>query len=59
MAEANSSNFPNALDIVSNGLNAHPASEGLLFLKAYFGYKLADSMSSELGSFPKAIQPLS
>ncbi len=59
MAEANSSNFPNALDIVSNGLNAHPASEGLLFLKAYFGYKLADSLSSELGSSPKAIQPLS
>ena len=59
MAEANSSNFPNALDIVSNGLNAHPASEGLLFLKAYFGYKLADTMSNELSSFPKAIQPIS
>lgn len=58
MQEADKSNFPSALDIVSNGLNAHPASEGLLFLKAYFGYKLADSMSNELGTLPKAIQPL-
>src|SRR5713101_7608414 len=58
MAEANKSNFTGALDIVSNGLNAHPASEGLLFLKAYFGYKLADTMSSELSSSPKAIQPM-
>jgi len=58
MAEADNSNFPSALDIVSNGLNAHPASEGLLFLKAYFGYKLADTMSSELSSSPKAIQPM-
>lgn len=59
MAEAQKSNFPSALDIVSNGLNAHPASEGLLFLRAYFGYKLADSMSNELGSMPKAIQSMS
>ncbi len=59
MAEAQKSNFPSALDIVSNGLNAHPASEGLLFLRAYFGYKLADSMSNELGSMPKAIEVLS
>ncbi len=29
-----------------------------MFLKAYFGYKLADNMSSELGSLPKAIQPM-
>lgn len=58
MQEAQKSNFPSALDIVSNGLNAHPASEGLLFLKAYFGYKLADNMSNEIGSLPKAIQPM-
>lgn len=58
MAEANRSNFTGALDIVSNGLNAHPASEGLLFLKAYFGYKLADTMSNELSSQPRAIRPL-
>jgi len=58
MQEAQNSNFPSALDIVENGLNAHPASEGLLFLKAYFGYKIADTMSSELTSFPKVIQPL-
>ena len=58
MAEAKKSNFTGALDIVSNGLNAHPASEGLLFLKAYFGYKLADAMSNELGSQPRAIQAL-
>jgi hypothetical protein len=58
MAEAKKSNFSGALDIVATGLNAHPASEGLLFLKAYFGYKLADAMSSDLGSQPRAIQPL-
>src|SRR6266699_4173248 len=58
MKEAQNSNFPSALDIVENGLNAHPASEGLMFLKAYFGYKVADTMSSELTSFPKVIQPL-
>jgi len=58
MQEAQNSNFPSALDIVENGLNAHPASEGLMFLKAYFGYKIADTMSSELSSFPKVIQPL-
>ena len=28
MHEAQNSNFPSALDIVENGLNAHPASEG-------------------------------
>ncbi len=58
MAEAEKANFPAALDIVSNGLNAHPASEGLLFLKGYLGYKLADTMSSELSSLPRAIQPM-
>src|SRR5437879_12823109 len=58
MKESHNSNFPSALDIVENGLNAHPASEGLMFLKAYFGYKVADTMSSELTSFPKVIQPL-
>jgi hypothetical protein len=58
MAEANKSNFAAALEVVSNGLNAHPASEGLLFLKAYFGYKVADNMSNELGSRPRSIRPL-
>jgi len=58
MAEANKANFAGALEVVSNGLNAHPASEGLLFLKAYFGYKVADNMSNELGSRPPAIRPL-
>ncbi len=58
MAEANKSNFTEALDIVSDGLNAHPASEGLLFLKAYFGYKLADTMSNELSSQPRAIHTM-
>ncbi len=58
MAEANKFNFTGALDIVSNGLNAHAASEGLLFLKAYFGYKLADAMSNELTTQPRAIRPL-
>src|SRR5215470_14434161 len=58
MAEANKANFAGALEVVSNGLNAHPASEGLLFLKAYFGYKVADNMSNELGSRPAAIRPL-
>ena len=58
MKEAESANFPVALDIVTNGLNAHPASEGLLFLKAYFGYKLADTMSNELSSIPRAIHPM-
>jgi hypothetical protein len=58
MAEANRSNFPAAIDIVTNGLNAHPASEGLLFLKAYFGYKLAENMSNELASLPKAIESI-
>lgn len=56
MGEADKSNFPTALDIVENGLNAHPASEGLLFLKAYFGYKVADSMSNNMVALPKAIQ---
>ncbi len=58
LAEAEQSNYAGALDIVSNGLNAHPASEGLLFLRAYLDYKLADTMSSQLSSLPKAIQPL-
>ncbi len=58
LAEAEGSNFAGALDIVSNGLNAHPASEGLLFLRAYLDYKLADTMSSRLSSLPKAIQSL-
>lgn len=58
MAEANRSNFGGALEIVSNGLDAHPASEGLLFLRAYFGYKLAENMSNELTSLPKAIEPV-
>src|SRR6266852_9948489 len=58
MSEADKSNFPTALDIVSNGLNAHPASEGLLFLKAYFGYKVADAMSNELASRPAAMQSM-
>ncbi len=58
MSEADKSNFPTALDIVSNGLNAHPASEGLLFLKAYFGYKVADSMSNQLIALPRAIDRL-
>ncbi len=58
MQEAQNSNFSSALEIVTNGLDAHPASEGLLFLKAYFGYKIADNMSNELSSYPKAIQPI-
>ena len=58
MQEAQNANFPSALEIVTNGLDAHPASEGLLFLKAYFGYKVADSMSSELTNYPKVIQPI-
>ena len=58
IAEANRSNFPAALDIVTNGLNAHPASEGLLFLRAYFGYKLAENLSTELASAPRAIESL-
>ena len=58
MLEARNSNFPSALEIVTNGLDAHPASEGLLFLKAYFGYKIADNMSNELSSYPRAIQPV-
>jgi hypothetical protein len=58
MQEADNSNFPSALEIVSNGLDAHPASEGLLFLKAYFGYKVADTMSNELSSYPRVIEPL-
>lgn len=58
LQEAQNSNFPSALEIVENGLDAHPASEGLMFLKAYFGYKVADTMSNELSSFPKVIQQL-
>src|SRR2546422_6269327 len=58
MQEAQNSNFPSALEIVTNGLDAHPASEGLLFLKAYFGYKQADAMSNELSTRPAAIQAM-
>src|SRR5438034_3822616 len=58
MQEAQNSNFPTALEIVTNGLDAHPASEGLLFLKAYFGYKVADTMSNELSSYPRIIEPI-
>ena len=58
MGEADKSNFPSALDIVENGLNAHPASEGLLFLKAYFGYKVADAMSNNMVALPKSIERL-
>jgi len=35
-----------------------PASEGLMFLKAYFGYKIADKMSSDTQLVSKIIQPL-
>ncbi len=58
LVEAEQSNYAGALDIVSNGLNAHPASEGLLFLRAYLDYKLADTMSNQLSALPKAIQSL-
>ncbi len=58
MQEADNSNFPSALEIVTNGLDAHPASEGLLFLKAYYGYKVADTMSNEISSYPRVIQSL-
>lgn len=58
MQEAQNANFPSALEIVTNGLDAHPASEELLFLKAYFGYKVADKISNELSAYPKMIQPL-
>ena len=58
MKEAEGSNFAGALEVVNAGLNAHPASEGLLFLRSYFCYKIADSMSSELGALPQPIQPL-
>jgi hypothetical protein len=58
LKEAQNANYASALDTVESGLNAHPASEGLLFLKAYFGYKVADNMSNELSSFPRVIQPI-
>jgi len=58
MKEAESSNFAGALEIVNDGLNAHPASEGLLFLRSYFCYKIADNISNELSSSPQPIQPL-
>lgn len=58
MQQAQSSNYASALDTVENGLNTHPASEGLLFLKAYFGYKVANNLSSELSSFPQVIQQI-
>ncbi len=58
MGEANRSNLSAAMEIISNGLNAHPASEGLLLLKAFFGYKQAENMSNELTSLPRAIDSL-
>ncbi len=58
MKEAESSNFAGALEVVNDGLNAHPASEGLLFLRSYFCYKIADGISSELSTLPRPIQPL-
>ena len=58
MKEAESSNFAGALEIVNDGLNAHPASEGLLFLRSYFCYKIADNISNELSLSPQPIQPL-
>ncbi len=58
MGEANRSNFSAAMEIVNNGLNAHPASEGLLLLKAFFGYKQAEHMSNELTSLPRSIDSL-
>src|SRR5436309_1745125 len=58
MKEAETSNFAGALEVVNDGLNAHPASEGLLFLRSYFCYKIADSISSELSTLPRPIQPL-
>ena len=58
LQEAKNINFPSALEIVTNGLDAHPASEGLLFLKAYFGYKVADAVSDEISNYPKIIQPV-
>jgi len=58
MKEAEGSNFTGALEVVNDGLNAHPASEGLLFLRSYFCYKIADSISSEISSQPQPIQSL-
>jgi len=58
MKEAEGSNFTGALEVVNDGLNAHPASEGLLFLRSYFCYKIADSISNELSTLPQPIQPL-
>lgn len=58
LQEAKNSNFTSALEIVTNGLDAHPASEALLLLKAYFGYKVADTISNDLSNLPKVIQPV-
>jgi hypothetical protein len=58
MREAEGSNFSGALEVVNDGLNAHPASEGLLFLRSYFCYKIADSISDEITAQPQPIQPL-
>ena len=58
LKEAESSNFTGALEVVNDGLNAHPASEGLLFLRSYFCYKIADSISSEISTMPQPIQTL-
>jgi len=58
MREAEGSNFTGALEVVNDGLNAHPASEGLLFLRSYFCYKIADSISNEISTQPQPVQPL-
>lgn len=58
LKEAEGSNFTGALEVVNDGLNAHPASEGLLFLRSYFCYKIADSISNEISGLPKPIQTL-
>lgn len=58
LKEAEGSNFTGALEVVNDGLNAHPASEGLLFLRSYFCYKIADSISNEISAMPQPIQTL-
>ncbi len=59
MKEAEGANFTGALELVNDGLNAHPASEGLLFLRSYFCYKIADTISDEIGALPQPIQSMS
>src|SRR5215472_15465781 len=58
MKEAEGSNFTGALELVNDGLNAHPASEGLLFLRSYFCYKIADTISDEISVLPQPIQSM-